>query len=110
MSRVHHAWNFISGDCDEWVGFVILQQRVVAWFVLSDELALKDERLAGRSGDDTIDVVRLCDQHGDHIAIGILGEVGTNPVLKMSRFADIQNSIICGLEQIHTGLSRQMQR
>ncbi len=60
---------------DEGVRFVVLQHRVVARFVLSNQLPLENQGIARTLGNNEVNAVRVLNQSRNHLPIGIGYEV-----------------------------------
>ena len=93
---------------DEGIRFVVLQHRIVARFVLSNQLPFENQGIARTLGDNEVDVVRVLDQPGNHFSIGIGREVRLDARTQVCGLTDVGDPLVSPPEKVDSGLAGQV--
>ena len=81
--------------------FVVPEHDVVAGPVLLDEVALQDEGFPARGGEDHVHLGHFLEHQGGLGVVTVRGlEVGSQAVLEVDRFADVEHPAAGVLEQV----------
>ena len=98
---VHDARVLLVGQGEVREGFAVLEHGVEPRHVFANELPFQDQRRLGCLRDNAFNVVGSSDEFGDHVAVGVAGEIGANSFAQSGGFADVEHPALFVLEQIH---------
>ena len=88
---------------------IVAQLDVVARTVLLEQVALQQERLFLRAGDDVVEVGDLRHHRADLGGqVGLAAEVGPHAVAQHGRLADVDDASVCPLHEVHAWLAGQI--
>jgi len=79
---------------DEGKRFVVLQHRVVARFVLPNQLSFEYQGIARTIGNDEVNAGRVLDQSRNHRSVGIRYEVRLDARTQVSGLSDIGDPLV----------------
>ena len=105
LARAHDPGEIlVERDLDERVALVVAQPDVEAGPMLLDQVRLEQEGLAHRVSHDVLDVRHLGGHaHDPRVEADLRPEVGADPMPEQIGLADVQNSPIGALHQVHPG-------
>ena len=90
----YYSWKVFVGDADRRVGFPVLQQYVVEWLVLLDEIVLLDESVFIGRHNDILDVFYLADENLCLAILEGIVEVRTDAPFEVLCLAYVDNRAI----------------